>query len=120
MQKDHLSFVSSYCDCQKGYTLPSKCLDPRNDSNERLDFVTSSNHPEWRYIAANFLLAPISRHVCLKCGEWTHHVPQQDSLIPPGRMITVGMRSRDGDPDKGIFWSLTLAHVRFYGGVVKT
>jgi hypothetical protein len=35
-------------------------------------------------------------------------------------MITVGMRSRDGDPDKGIFWSLPLAHMRFYGGVVKT
>ena len=55
----------------------------------------------------------------LGVGTRTYHVPQQDRLIAPGGMITVGMGSREGCPDETIYWSLPLAHMRFYGDPVN-
>ncbi|CAN9466789.1 unnamed protein product [Alternaria alternata] len=55
----------------------------------------------------------------LGVGTRTYHVPQQDGLIAPGGMITVGMGCREGCPDEAIYWSLPLAHMRFYGSAVN-
>ncbi|RYN91066.1 hypothetical protein AA0119_g10778 [Alternaria tenuissima] len=55
----------------------------------------------------------------LGVGTRTYHVPQQDGLIAPGGMITVGMGRREGCPDEAIYWSLPLAHMRFYGNAVN-
>jgi hypothetical protein len=55
----------------------------------------------------------------LGVGNRTYHVPQQDQLVAPGGMITVGMGSREGVPDEAIYWSLPLAHMRFYGSAVN-
>lgn len=56
----------------------------------------------------------------LGVGTRTYHVPQKDGLIAPGGMITVGMGSREGCPDETIYWSLPLAHMRFYGNPVNS
>jgi hypothetical protein len=55
----------------------------------------------------------------LGVGTRTYHVPQQDGLIAPGGMITVGMGRREDGPDEAIYWSLPLAHMRFYGSAVN-
>jgi hypothetical protein len=55
----------------------------------------------------------------LGVGTRTYRVPQQDQLIAPGGMITVGMGGREGIPDDAIYWSLPLAHMRFYGNAIN-
>jgi hypothetical protein len=44
-------------------------------------------------------------------------VIQGDTLINPGGVITIGLRSR-GDDGRGVFWSLPLSHARYYGAPV--
>ena len=42
-------------------------------------------------------------------------VHQNDSLLPTGALLTVGLQSQESLPQNGIFWSLPLAHFRYYG-----
>jgi hypothetical protein len=56
----------------------------------------------------------------LGIGNKSYHISQHDKIIAPGGIITLGMQSREGDIDEGIFWSLPLAHMRFYGDKVTT
>ena len=50
-------------------------------------------------------------------GPETKTVSQRDSLIPPGALVTLGLQFDVKQP-RGIFWSLPLAHLRFYGSPV--
>ena len=50
-------------------------------------------------------------------GTVTKKIEQNDSLFPIGTMVTVGLESRS-DVAKGIYWSLPLAHLRYYGEAV--
>lgn len=50
-------------------------------------------------------------------GDRNQHIKQADPLISLGGIITLGLRSK-GELDKGIYWSLPLAHVRYYGDPV--
>ncbi|KAI9677129.1 MAG: hypothetical protein M1822_008238 [Bathelium mastoideum] len=42
-------------------------------------------------------------------------ISQKDSLIPPEAILTVGLECSSGQQDVGVYWSLPLAHYRFYG-----
>ena len=42
----------------------------------------------------------------------------QDSLVPEGSVITVGVQSSSPKQKEGIHWSLTLSHLRYYGNPV--
>lgn len=42
----------------------------------------------------------------------------QDPLIPKHGVVTIGLQSKEVESDKGIQWSLTLSHLRFYGDPV--
>lgn len=48
----------------------------------------------------------------------TQKVNFSDALIPPTSVITVGLESIDPSFDQGIQWSLTLSHLRYYGGPI--
>ena len=41
-----------------------------------------------------------------------------DPLVAAGGVLTVGLRSRGETEPQGIFWSLSLAHLNYYGGPV--
>lgn len=43
---------------------------------------------------------------------------QQDPLIAPGSTVTLGLAGVEPENSRGVFWSLPLSHVRFYGDPV--
>lgn len=45
------------------------------------------------------------------------YIEQKDDLVGRGGVITIGLTNQDAD-DKGVFWSLPLAHARYYGDPV--
>ena len=51
--------------------------------------------------------------------EKTVNVHFEDSLIPEGTVITIGLQSTDPKQNEGIKWSLTLSHLRYYGDPVS-
>ena len=51
-------------------------------------------------------------------GNKTAEVKQKDSLIARGGIVTIGLQGSQGADDCGVHWSLSLAHVRFYGDPV--
>ena len=54
----------------------------------------------------------------LVLGETTQKVAQKDKLFPSGTLVTIGLRN--GDMEKrGVYWSLPLAHLCFYGNPVS-
>jgi len=55
----------------------------------------------------------------LVLGPKSTEVKQKDPLIPKGGVLTVGFTSMSPDSGKGVFWSLPLAHLRFYGDPVR-
>lgn len=44
-----------------------------------------------------------------------HKVVQKDPLVPSEAILTVGLECSPAQQDIGVFWSLPLAHYRFYG-----
>lgn len=54
----------------------------------------------------------------LVLGNTTKDVKQNDALIAPGGLITVGLQDTKLGID-GVYWSLPLAHLRFYGDPVS-
>ena len=40
---------------------------------------------------------------------------QRDPLVPKGGVLTVGLENSPSLPDVGVYWSLPLAHYKFYG-----
>lgn len=51
-------------------------------------------------------------------GNVVKQIKQGDPLINPGGIITMGLQSKPEDTDDGVYWSLPLAHVRYYGDAV--
>ncbi|MDI1489455.1 MAG: hypothetical protein OHK93_008734 [Ramalina farinacea] len=52
-------------------------------------------------------------------GTVTRKIEQKDDLCPKGGVVTLGLESVKG-ADKGIYWSLPLAHLRYYGEPVQS
>ena len=52
-------------------------------------------------------------------GSVTKRIQQGDQLVPTGSMVTLGLESVAG-ADMGVYWSLPLAHLRFYGDPVES
>ena len=52
-------------------------------------------------------------------GSLTKKIQQRDQLVPPGTIVTLGLESVAG-ADMGVYWSLPLAHLRFYGDPVQS
>lgn len=50
----------------------------------------------------------------LVLGSTTTRVEQNDPLVGPGGILTIGLH-HNGDIGRGVFWSLPLAHMRYYG-----
>ena len=51
-------------------------------------------------------------------GSVTKKIQQRDQLVPTGSIITLGLESIV-EADVGVYWSLPLAHLRFYGDPVQ-
>ncbi|RHZ60823.1 uncharacterized protein CDV56_108611 [Aspergillus thermomutatus] len=45
---------------------------------------------------------------------------QRDELIPDGAQVTVGLGTKKPIGSDGVYWSLSLRHLRYYGAPVKT
>ena len=52
-------------------------------------------------------------------GTVTRKIEQKDDLCSRGGVVTLGLESVNG-ADKGIYWSLPLAHLRYYGDPVQS
>ena len=64
------------------------------------------------------LLALSSWHLypdIVALGESDVAVHFNDPLVADGACLTVGLQSVNEDEAKGVFWSLSLAHLRYYG-----
>ena len=51
-------------------------------------------------------------------GSVIKKIEQSDQLVPTGTIVTLGLESVAG-ADIGVYWSLPLAHLRFYGDPVQ-
>ena len=51
-------------------------------------------------------------------GNSTAETRQKDPLIAPGGIVTIGLQIVEQDDRRGVYWSLPLAHVRYYGDPV--
>ena len=47
-------------------------------------------------------------------------VKQNDNLIHHGGVLTIGLQASESLDEGGLYWSLPLAHLRYYGDVVPT
>ncbi|MCJ1419369.1 hypothetical protein MMC32_005723 [Xylographa parallela] len=54
----------------------------------------------------------------LVLGNAPAEVAFNDSLIDQGGVLTVGLNYHHDRPDEGVYWSLPLSHIRFYGDPV--
>ena len=52
-------------------------------------------------------------------GNSTSETKQGDPLVGPGGIVTIGLQSLDSHNDRGVYWSLPLAHVRYYGDPIE-
>ena len=52
-------------------------------------------------------------------GTVTKEIRQRDKLVPTSGIITLGLQSMTG-VDTGVYWSLPLAHLRYYGDPVPS
>lgn len=53
-------------------------------------------------------------------GDKVQEVQMRDPLIPSAATITIGLRRAGAGDQQGIHWSLSLAHLRYYGRPVKS
>jgi len=50
----------------------------------------------------------------LVLGSTTARIEQNDPLVGPSGILTIGLH-HNSDTGIGVFWSLPLAHMRYYG-----
>jgi hypothetical protein len=55
----------------------------------------------------------------LVLGEHVTKVDFKDPIIENCAQLTIGLWDPDHDKDEGVYWSLSLSHLRFYGDPVK-
>ncbi|MCJ1450108.1 hypothetical protein MMC28_000437 [Mycoblastus sanguinarius] len=51
-------------------------------------------------------------------GANTATIKQNDPLVAPGIIVTVGLQGGGPEDSRGVYWSLPLTHVRYYGDPV--
>lgn len=51
-------------------------------------------------------------------GSASRELCQRDPLITNGGVLTVGLQTSDPEASQGVHWSLSLAHLRYYGSPV--
>ncbi|KAI9690167.1 MAG: hypothetical protein M1822_009128 [Bathelium mastoideum] len=69
------------------------------------------------------LLALSSWHLypdLLMVGHDSGEVRFRDPLVSPGGMLTVGLARSTDEDTRGVYWSLSLAHMNFYGHPIST
>ena len=54
----------------------------------------------------------------LVLGNVNVNTRQNDSLINPSGIVTLGLQGIEPENSHGVYWSLPLAHVRYYGDPV--
>ncbi|KAH0565865.1 hypothetical protein GP486_000743 [Trichoglossum hirsutum] len=52
-------------------------------------------------------------------GSTTTEVEQKDPLLAPGGCLTIGLENSDSSLSGGVYWSLSLAHLRYYGEPIQ-
>ncbi|KAF2247597.1 hypothetical protein BU26DRAFT_400991, partial [Trematosphaeria pertusa] len=55
----------------------------------------------------------------LVLGEKITTIDFNDPAVEGSGQLTIGLRNPDPDKDEGVYWSLSLAHLKFYGEPVK-
>lgn len=69
------------------------------------------------------LLALSSWHIyprILLIGNEDKEVDFNDPLIPPGGMFTIGLVSAEDTDNRGVYWSLSLKHLKYYGRPIQS
>jgi hypothetical protein len=56
----------------------------------------------------------------LVLGDCNTKIDQNDPLVSKGGILTIGLKILSPDKDDGVFWSLPLAHLRYYGDPVRS
>jgi hypothetical protein len=51
-------------------------------------------------------------------GRETQELVQKDDLVPKGSLITIGLSGDKPETSNGVYWPLSLKHLRYYGGPV--
>ena len=54
----------------------------------------------------------------LVLGESVSNIKFGDDLVDPSGQLTIGLENAEPEVDEGIYWSLSLSHLRFYGDPV--
>jgi hypothetical protein len=75
-----------------------------------------------RLSKGSVLLGLASWHLYLDLlilGESITTVDFKDSVIADCAQLTIGLWNPDRDKDEGVYWSLSLSHLRFYGDPVR-
>ncbi|MCJ1249824.1 hypothetical protein MMC30_007050 [Trapelia coarctata] len=52
-------------------------------------------------------------------GQTLQEVHLKDALVSKGAILELGLQSSDSQKSQGVFWSLSLAHLRYYGTPVS-
>jgi hypothetical protein len=52
-------------------------------------------------------------------GQKMTEVHFKDHLVPTGAFLEIGVQKTSREDSKGMFWSLPLAHLRYYGAAVS-
>jgi hypothetical protein len=87
---------------------------------ESLEKLISGQHQ--RISKGSVLLGLASWHLypsLLVLGEKTSKIDFNDPVLDDSGQLTVGLRDPNPDHDEGVYWSLSLAHLRYYGDPVK-
>ena len=53
-------------------------------------------------------------------GSKIAHTKQNDPLVAPNGNVTIGLHGVEAADSQGVYWSLSLAHLRFYGDPVPS
>jgi len=51
-------------------------------------------------------------------GKPTTEVHFGDTLVPPAGLLEIGLAKTGHEDNRGVFWSLSLAHLLYYGALV--
>lgn len=68
-----------------------------------------------RIQSGSLLLGISSWHLYPDMSVHGKLIPQNDPLVHPAGLITVGLQARSNNTHDGFYWSLPLSHLRFYG-----
>jgi len=53
-------------------------------------------------------------------GSNSTEVKQNDPVVNPGGIITIGLQGNNLESTRGVYWSLPLVYVRYYGDPLQS